>query len=37
MLYINCDGDLVEININDFITDSDYYKAIMKGISPSTP
>ena len=31
MIYINCDGDLVEININDFLTDGDYYKELMKG------
>uniref|UniRef100_A0A6C0AYC1 Uncharacterized protein n=1 Tax=viral metagenome TaxID=1070528 RepID=A0A6C0AYC1_9ZZZZ len=29
MLFRKYNGELVEININDFLTDTDYYKEIM--------
>jgi len=29
MLYRNSDGKLVEININDYLTDKEYYKKII--------
>ena len=30
MLFRKYNGELVEININDFLTDNDYYKKIMR-------
>ena len=30
MIYRTKTGQLVEININDFLTDAEYYKAIKK-------
>ena len=29
MLYRNNSGNLIEININDFLTDIDYYKEVI--------
>lgn len=29
MLFRKCDGSLIEININDYLTDSDYYNKII--------
>lgn len=37
MLYIRYDGTLVEININDYLTDADYYKEIMKIMGSRPP
>jgi len=33
MLFINCDGKLIEINIKDYLTDKDYYKEIINTIN----
>ena len=33
MIVINQDGNLVEININDYLTDTEYYNTIIKIIS----
>lgn len=36
MLIRSANGNLVEINVNDYLTDADYYKEIIriKGLAP---